>query len=109
MSSAPTHNREENDPIDVDSDFEEHTGDETDEYSVGEDTDDEGVGSEVAHMEEKESDPEWHDTWYILRATHEEVSTKRETLVSEAPLPQDREGDYESVIWKHLSSGSGEA
>ncbi|KAH9307571.1 hypothetical protein KI387_035482 [Taxus chinensis] len=98
--AAPAHSGEQDEPIDLDFDSEEDTGDETEE-SVGEDMEDEGVGvgtGEAAHVEEEESDPEWHDTQEMLRAAYEEASAERETLVSESTLPHGGEGDDESVI-----------
>ncbi|KAH9307989.1 hypothetical protein KI387_035900, partial [Taxus chinensis] len=85
--AAPTHSGEEDEPIDVDSKFEEYTGDETKEESVGEEMGEEGLGGETGeatHMEEEESDPEWHDTQDMLR------------VAWEGPPPQDGGGDDES-------------
>ncbi|KAH9297927.1 hypothetical protein KI387_029609, partial [Taxus chinensis] len=51
---------EQDEPIDLDSEFEEDMGDDTEEDSIGEDMKDEGVGVGTdmeAHAEEEESDP----------------------------------------------------
>ncbi|KAH9288294.1 hypothetical protein KI387_032411, partial [Taxus chinensis] len=56
--AAHVQSGEEDNPIDVDSDSEEHIRDETKEELVGEDTRDEGLGGEIdkaPHMEEEES------------------------------------------------------
>ncbi|KAH9296335.1 hypothetical protein KI387_039923, partial [Taxus chinensis] len=63
---APAHSGEEDELIDLDSDSEEDTGDDTEGELVGEE--DEGARP----LEGDETDPEWHDTQEILRVAHEE-------------------------------------
>ncbi|KAH9314445.1 hypothetical protein KI387_023072, partial [Taxus chinensis] len=96
---TPSHSGEEDEPIDLDSNFEEDAGDDMEGESVEEE--DEGVRP----SEGDDSDPEWHDTQEILIAAHEEASTERETLVLEEALG----GDDESMIGHHHASGFEEA
>ncbi|KAH9317063.1 hypothetical protein KI387_018832, partial [Taxus chinensis] len=76
IGAAPSHSGEGDEPINVDSDFEEFTRGETEEEMM-----EEGAGGEAGGMaKEDDSNSEWHNTQDILRGERAEVSAEKETL-----------------------------
>ncbi|KAH9324196.1 hypothetical protein KI387_004374, partial [Taxus chinensis] len=95
---------EEDALIELDSNSEENTGDDTKGESVREETSEEDEGAYPLEGVKSDLEWQWHETQDIHRATHDEVSTEKETLVLEEILGE----DDESLIGQCHASKFGE-